>query len=154
MISRMIIPLIALFSFICHPVFAFEDLAAELKRYVPVLFNSSKCSNNPKSDGWYLPDDNRLDLCVDNIQNNWPENKHKDIYRKVLMHEAVHLAQDCNAGFYNSDLKVFNANIDIPDYVSSRYDIEDHKIEAEAFSYWHKGSVALDLVRKFCKALN
>ena len=66
------------------------------------------------------------------------------------MHEAVHLAQDCHAGFHNAQLKTFQVNMYVPEYVSSRYDKHDHQIEAEAFSYWHKGDSPLELVKNFC----
>ena len=154
MISKMIVPLITLFGFICHPAFAFDDLVTELRKYVTVVINSSGCEYSPKADGWYRPSANRLELCMENIQNIWPKDRHNDVYRKVLMHEAVHLAQDCHAGFHNSDLKPFKVNMTVPEYVSNRYEKHDHQIEAEAFSYWHKGNVPLELVKKFCKVLN
>ena len=150
MISRMFATIMLISIAGCHPALAYEDLATELQKYVPVVINSYGCERSPDSDGWYRPSANRLELCVDNIQKNWPKNRHKDVYRKVLMHEAVHLAQDCHAGFHNAQLKTFQVNMYVPEYVSSRYDKHDHQIEAEAFSYWHKGDSPLELVKNFC----
>lgn len=150
MISRVFATVILVSIAGCHPALAYQDLVHELRKYVPVVIDSYGCEHTPKADGWYRPSANRLELCVQNIQNNWPKKKHKDVYRKVLMHEAVHLAQDCHAGFHNSELKTFEVNMSVPEYVSKRYDKHDHQIEAEAFSYWHKGNEPLKLVKNFC----
>ena len=150
MIIRYVIASVLLLMSGCHPVFAYEDLVKVLRQYATVTLDSYGCENDSKADGWYRPSANRIELCVDNIQANWPEYKHQDIYKKVLMHEAMHLAQDCHAGIHNTLLRPFDVNTLVPDYVVRRYSEEDHIIEAEAFSYWHKGDAPLHLVRTYC----
>jgi len=138
----------------CHPVHAdnhYTSLIVDLEKYVPVYVDSVKCQNNPKSDGWYQPTENSIHLCKTNIINGWEKHKHQSVFKKVLMHEAVHLAQDCKAGFHNDDLSNIDLNTSVPSFVSKRYTKDRHKIEAEAFSYWHKGTLPLELVRKYCK---
>ena len=150
MITRIFATIFLLSIAGCHPALAYTDLVNALEKYVHVEINSYGCERNNRSDGWYRPRANQLELCVDNIKANWPKNRHKDVYRKVLMHEAVHLAQDCHAGFHNAELKPFKVNMYVPDYVSRNYAKEDHALEAEAFSYWHEGDTPLKLVKKFC----
>ena len=73
------------------------------------------------------------------LSQGWPQKeKHESVFRKVLLHEAV-LAQDCKAGFTNNHLHNISVNIEVPEYVAKRYSKDRHSIEAEAFSYWHKG---------------
>ena len=137
----------------CHPVHAddhYKNLILELNYYVPVIIDSDTCKNNPKSDGWYKPRTNVIHLCKENIVKGWPKEKHQSVFKKVLMHEAVHLAQDCKAGFNNKNLSNIDLNIDVPKYVVKRYNKKMHKIEAEAFFYWHKGNKPLELVKKYC----
>lgn len=134
----------------CHPAFAYDDIIQELENYVVVQYNTTKCQNDVKSDAWYLPSQNVIHFCKDNIIAGWPHEKHDSIFRKVLLHEAVHLAQDCKAGLNNSSLTEIGVNTLVPKFVAKRYPKSRHIIEAEAFHYWHKGNKPLELVKKFC----
>ena len=134
----------------CHPAFAYDDIIQELENYVDVRYNTTKCRNDVKSDAWYLPSQNVIHFCKDNIIAGWPQKKHDSIFRKVLLHEAVHLAQDCKAGLNNNHLTEIGVNTHVPEFVAKRYPKHRHIIEAEAFHYWHKGNKPLELVKKFC----
>jgi len=155
----------------CHPAFAYEDIIKKLNNYVSIEVDTSLCKTNTNFDGFYRPGMNRLEFCKTNtnfdgfyrpgmnrlefcktnLERNWPTNRHVDVYRKILLHEAVHVAQDCKAGLNNSVLVALNNDIVIPAYVTKKYSKEDALLEAEAFSYWHKGDKALELVDLYCK---
>lgn len=134
----------------CHPVFAYDDIIKQLNDYVVVEVDTDECKRDIKSDGWYMPWTNKIHFCKENIIQGWPKEKHESVFRKVLLHEAVHVAQDCKAGFNNNHLHNISVNIEVPEYVAKRYSKDRHSIEAEAFSYWHKGDKPLALVRKYC----
>ena len=135
----------------CHPAFAYEDIITKLNNYVSIEVDTNLCKTNTNFDGFYRPGMNRLEFCKTNLERNWPTNRHVDVYRKILLHEAIHVAQDCKAGLNNSVLVALDNNVVIPAYVTEKYSKEDALLEAEAFSYWHKGDKALELVDLYCK---
>ena len=139
-----------LFLFSCHPAVAYDDIIAELRNYVTVEVNTESCERDKKTDGWYIPWENKIHFCKNNIIQGWPADKHDSVFRKVLLHEAVHVAQDCKAGFSNNILENISVNTVVPEYVKKRYSKEWHDIEAEAFFYWHKGNKPLELVKEYC----
>ena len=131
-----------------------DAIINELGNYTQVHVDDVRCNDYNKHDALYFPDTNEIILCSDRIENGWPEHRITNAKKQSLLHEAVHLAQDCAAGKSNTILTVLDADRtvrpDILDKIKNGYLKEDQKIEIEAWSYWNKPG-ALDLVRKHCK---
>ena len=92
----------------CHPALAYEDIITKLNNYVSISIDTQLCKTHSNFDGFYRPGMNRLEFCKTNLERNWPANRHVDVYRKILLHEAVHVAQDCKAGLNNNNLSLIH----------------------------------------------
>ena len=132
----------------CHPVHANEMF---LKQYTTVEHNGYYCNKQKKWYAVYLPMANKIELCVENIKNNFPESKVNYRIKLALGHEAVHLAQDCKAGINNTKMHVLNNDLGkISNHVLARYKSDDHKIEHEAWKYQDTNK-PYEYVEKYCK---
>lgn len=132
----------------CHPVQASERF---LKQYTTVEHNGYYCDKQKRWWAVYLPMANKIELCVNNIKNNFPKSKVNDRIKLALSHEAVHLAQDCKAGIHNTKMHVLNKNIGkISNKVLARYKPSHHEIEEEAWKYQDTNK-PYEFVKKYCK---
>lgn len=131
-----------------------DAIIEELENYTDVFVNDARCDDYKHLDALYFPDTNEIILCSDRIENGWPEHKIENAKKQSILHEAVHLAQDCVAGKSNTILTVLDGSRTVKAHILEKiktgYLKEDQEIEIEAWSYWNKPG-ALDLVRKHCK---
>ena len=90
--------------------------------------------------------------------------KSNPIYNITLVHEAVHVLQDCYMGLENSQDTTLLSYSDIvsyiswetQDYVNTYYNLEDRQYEYEAEGYaqkewqWTGGKTLAYMIRKYC----
>ena len=88
----------------------------------------------------------------------------RDSYNITLVHEAVHVLQDCYMGLENSQDTTLLSYSDIvsyiswetQDYVNTYYNLEDRQYEYEAEGYaqkewqWTGGKTLAYMIRKYC----
>ena len=138
--------------FVATPVHALDKEIAFLERYTNVEFNGEWCNKLKGYDGVYLPLANKIDLCVDRIHQDYPSKEVEARLLNSLLHEAVHLAQDCKAGIDNKRMAVLNNKLvdTIPKKVYTLYEEKHYGIETEAWYYWGTRT-PLELVARYCK---
>ena len=132
----------------CHPVFAQENYYQFLSKYVPIKYEGYYCKDYSMN-AYYLPRSNSITLCKDNIVNKFGVNAESIMIDKLL-HEAVHLAQDCKAGFQNAELESLQEVKYISAKVKRLYKEKYHIIEAEANNIYKNTRLVFDLVSKYC----
>ncbi len=101
--------------------------------------------------GFYVPSHDVMVVCTDGIDN--------DMMMETLVHETVHVIQDLRDGLENDTLvgpegEYFQKIVSgLPQYkvntITSLYDEEDWKIEAEAFLFETEGQMVADELKKF-----
>ena len=134
------------------PALAIDKEVEFLNQYTTVEFNGKWCNKLDDYDAVYLPLANKIDLCIDTIHRDYPSYEVENRILNSLLHEAVHLAQDCKAGIENKKMTVLNNKLvdTIPQKVYTLYKKAHYGIETEAWYYWGT-STPLNLVSKYCK---
>ena len=114
------------------------------------------CEIDPESQsytmGYYVPADNYMVICTDNIQNE------KELM-EVLTHETVHVIQDMRTGLHNDTLDggdvqytksiLNNIDEDHIETIYNFYDEDDYVVELEAFYFQDKHEVVNQELAKF-----
>ena len=132
--------------------FAYESHVKFLQQYVPIEWNGYWCSQKQSYNTVYLPVANKIEVCENNIVEKFGKANLKDKIISGLLHEAIHLAQDCKAGLQNHKMDILSKkNVEfIPTSVKRIYNPVDYEIETEA-KLFEKDNVALDFVLQYCK---
>lgn len=132
-----------------------DDLIKIAEEYVSVEIDHFMCEIFTENDGFYYPKSNVLHFCPTNIKTNWEGWNGGDfdinqIYRSALIHELIHVAQDCHAGLFNKEISVIGKVDNVHPAIIEDYEPEDYLMEAEAFSYIHREHDALALLEREC----
>ena len=134
------------------PALAIDNEIKFLSQYTKIEKNGEWCKKLHGYDAVYLPLANKIDLCEDRIRKDYSSDQIQKRMLHSLLHEAVHLAQDCKAGIENKKMTVINKKLvdTIPTKVYNLYKKEHYGIETEAWHYW--GSYEpLKLVSQYCQ---
>ena len=130
---------------------AYENEIKFLEKYVPVEWNGYYCGTKLNYNTVYLPLANKIEICSNNIVEKFGKDNLYEHILNGLFHEAIHLAQDCKAGFNNKQMYVLDENNVkyIPVKIKNIYNKIDYEIETEADMYENPN--ALSYVSKYCK---
>jgi len=147
-----LVALILFFPSVCFA-YTYEEAKNIISQYTQFEINSLDCAQYASYDGMYFFGANRLVICEDNIRTNRTSSNINKIKLETLLHEAVHLAQDCASGLENDVITPITHNTKINAYVKNlikkRYKNEFIGVEIEAWSY--AGSIEpIYLVEKYC----
>ena len=133
----------------------YEQTKTVLEKYVPIKYDTEFCAEYPDFDAYYHALYNEIVMCEYNMEKFY-YNTDVDIqekFRNILLHEAVHLAQDCYAGIDNRILKVIDKNRKVSKSMMStihnNYPVDVREKEIEAWSYY-RNEESLELVRRYC----
>jgi len=135
-----------LFSFNAN---AFEKEVDYLNQFTSIQINGGYC-NKYNWNAIYLPLANKIELCKDNITKRYGSVRTDSQMLESLLHEAVHLAQDCKAGITNKKMTTIETVSHIPGHVIRDYKKHDHKIEAEAYYMSANSKKVFAAVSKYC----
>lgn len=145
--------LVFLFPTICFS-YTYEEAKQIVSQYTQLEVDSRDCVKYQRYDGMYFFRANRLIVCEENIRNNWSKDNFERVRLQTLVHEAVHLAQDCASGIDNSIIKPIEPNTTInpamKKLIQGKYKAKWVDVEIEAWSY-HKSHEPIELVKKHCK---
>ena len=149
---RYIISLIFLFPSVCFS-YTYEEAKNIISQYTHFETDHEDCEKYTSYDGMYFFGGNRLIICEKNIIHNHTSSNINKIKLETLLHEAVHLAQDCASGLENDVITPITHNTKSNAYVKNlikkRYKNEFIGVEIEAWSY--AGSIEpIYLVEKYC----
>jgi len=134
----------------------YSALKATLEKYVEINIDTEICAVHKNLDGYYEYGENKLVICSNNINKYYDNTKtdFESIYVNIMLHEAVHLAQDCICGIDNDKLVVIDntrkVSSTLQEVIENSYPKNKWKLEVEAWSYW-KSTAAIELVKKHCK---